>query len=221
MATTALIVEELLTEIGKSSSSVRQKLSNSVGEVVVDILLASDARFRKLQRTQTITVLVDEKSYQLETDFHRIAETFLEIDSTGDLVREWEIVDGAEFYRRLADPDYGGLYYATIETKLSPPGDYLLLAKTPSETTYLKLFYWRKPLSTDTDAITNTTAIKEGVRAKHLEFWPDAPTHLVIYERMKSGIGETLEQVTTGLVIKPDIRRQRLNRLEHKIGAGQ
>ena len=224
MASNAEITTELMAEFNQSSPLVRQKVERAVGEVTIDILSENDCRFERLSKVQTISILTTSKSYKLPGDFATIKGSMIQVGSTGDFVREIEIISPQEYYRRLGDADYPGLYYAMIETKMdgaSGPGDYLTLNDEPDEAGTYKFFYFRKPQVTDTDLIIKTRAIKEGVRAMFPEYNPDAGQSLVIYEKMKSGIKESPATRVTHMALMPSKRQQEVNRKMHRIGRGQ
>lgn len=222
MASQGLIVEEMMAEFGKSSSAVRHRVTMAVAEITIDILNQNESRFRKLEKELTITLVIGTEAYRLPTDLRTIRPIFIQLDTEGGFAAEWEIVSTPEFYRRKGDAEYGGRNYAHIETRQSPiPGEYLVFDAEPTATGSCKVFYYRRPLGGDTDIIENVAAIKEGVRTRFPRFVDNAETHIIIYERMKSGIAESPETRTTGMVLKPSHQQQRLNRLMWRIGKGQ
>ena len=222
MASFGQIVEEMMVEFGKKSSAVRHRVSQAVGEITIDILNQNESRFRKLERESTITLVIGTDAYRLPADLRTIRPIFIQLDTDGDFAAEWEIVSTPEFYRRKGDAEYKGQNYAHIETRQSPiPGEYLVFDTASTTSGTCKTFYYRRPERTDTDIIENTAAIKEGVRTRFPKFVENAEAHIIIYERMKSGIAESPETRTTGMVLKPSHRQQRLNRLMWRIGRGQ
>jgi hypothetical protein len=222
MSSPGLIVEEMMAEFGKSSAAVRQRVGQAVAEVTIDILNQNESRFRRLEKEDTITLVVGTDAYRLPPDLRTLRPIFIQLDTDGDFAAEWEIVSTPEFYRRKGDAEYGGQNYAHVETRQSPtPGEYLVFDTASTAAGSCKIFYYRRPLAGDTDIIENTSAIKEGVRSKFPKFVEDAQSHAVQYERMKSGIKESPDTRTTGMVLKPGRRQQRTNRLMWKIGRGQ
>jgi hypothetical protein len=219
MASNAEITKELMAEFGQSSPLVAQRVERAVGEVTIDILSQNDCRFERLAKVSTISLLTTSKAYKIPGDFATIKGPMIQVDSSGDFIREIEVISQQEYYRRMADADYPGLWYAMIETKMdgaSGPGDYLTLNDEPDATGTYKFFYYRKPQVTDTDLIINTRAVKEGVRAMFPEYNPDAGQSLVIYERMKSGIRESPATRVTQMALMPSKATQRLNRKMHR-----
>lgn len=222
MASPGLIVEEMMAEFGKSSAAVRRRVTLAVAEITIDILNQNDSRFRKLEKESTVTLSVGDDAYRLPADLRTIRPIFIQLDTDGNFAAEWEIVSTPEFYRRKGDAEYGGQNYAHIETRQSPtPGEYLVFDSEATASGSCKVFYYRRPLGGDTDIIENVAAVKEGVRTRFPRFIDNAEMHIITYERMKSGIAESPETRTTGMVLKPSRRQQRENRLAWKIGRGQ
>lgn len=223
MASNAQIVTEMMGEFNQTSPIVQKKVERIVGEITVDILSQNDCRFERLSKTYPISILTTSKVYRIPGDFATIKGPMVQVDSDGEFVREVEIIAPSEYYRRKADTEYAGLYYAMVETRLDGaqgPGDYLVLCDEPDANGTYKLFYFRKPQATDTDLILNTRAIKEGVRSMFPEYG-DAATSLVIYERMKSGIKESPATRVTQMALMPSKRQQKVNRKMHEIGRGR
>lgn len=219
MASFGQIVEEMMVEFGKKSSAVRHRVSQTVAEITIDILNQNESRFRKLEKESTITLVIGTDAYRLPADLRTIRPIFIQLDTEGNFAAEWEIVSTPEFYRRKGDAEYKGQNYAHIETRQSPiPGEYLVFDTEPTASGTCKIFYYRRPTGTDTDIIENTAAIKEGVRTRFPKFVENVETHVIIYERMKSGIAESPETRTTGMVLKPSPLHQRINRLLWKYG---
>lgn len=222
MASPGLIVEEMMAEFGKSSGAVRRRVTLAVAEITIDILNQNESRFRKLEKESTITLVIGTDAYRLPADLRTIRPIFIQLDTDGNFAAEWEIVSTPEFYRRKGDTEYRGQNYAHIETRQSPtPGEYLVFDTAPTAAGSCKTFYYRRPLGGDTDIIENVAAIKEGVRTRFPKFVENAEIRIMTYEKMKSGIAESPETRTTGMVLKPSRRDQRINRLSWKIGRGQ
>ncbi len=223
MATRAEITQEMMEEFGKSSPDVRVQVERVVGEITVDILSQNDCRFHRLSAKSRLTGVIGATSSKLPGDFAATKPTFREVDVDGEFVAEREICDENLFYGRMNDADYEGLKYSYVEYRpdgTSGPGDYLVFADAFTETTYFDFPYYRKPTPDDTDIILNIRAVKEGVRSAFPEYTAQAANSLVIYEKMKSGIGDSPILRATHLSMEPSKRVKKHNRFMRKIGRG-
>ena len=211
-----------MVEFGKTSAAFRRRVSNAVGEITIDILNQNESRFRRLEKSANITLIIGTDAYLLPSDLRTIRPMFHQLDSDGNFASEWEIVTTAEFYRRKGDDEYAGQNYAHIETRQSPtPGEYLVFDSAPTAAGTCKLYYYRRPTAADTDIIENEAAIKEGVRTRFPKSVEDVGSRIISYERMKSGIRESPEVRATGMVLKPNPLIQRVNRQMWKYGREQ
>lgn len=223
MASRAAITAQILTEFGKSSPQVRQRIEQVVGDVTIDILSQFQSQFARLSEKETITLDVTTTAYKLPHDFASPKSSFRQVDSDGDFVGKLEIVTEGEFYDRKDNADYGGLKYAYIEHRANGadgPGDYLVLSGLPTTVGYFLFPYYRKPTENDTDIITNVSAIKNGVRAEFPEFTANAGVSLQKYEAQKPTMKESPRSRSTGMAIKPSKSQQRHNRNMYRIGRG-
>lgn len=222
MSTNAEMTEIMMDDIGKSSLQVRKRVTAAVGETTVDLLSQNDGRFRRLAKFTTITLNTTDTVYKLPSDFHTV-KNIVEQNADGDFLRKIEIVSDTEFHGRAGNTDYGGQYYCYIEyrrTGASGPGEYLILSEVRTATAYYKFSYYRVPTANDTDIIPNDSVLKEGVRSKLGNLAADARNSLLVYTQNKPNIIESVEHVTTGLVIKPSKKSQARNRQMRKIGQG-
>lgn len=221
MAARSHIVEEMLTEFGVMSDAVRQRIDSAIGDITIDILCQNNSRFRKLSKTDTITIGTTTNAYKLPVDFKTAKKQCMFVDSDGDFIKKLEIVTEAEFYNRKSNPDYTGNWYAYTETRqIDSPGEYLVLNATPIETGYIKVFYYRHPNANDTDLIDNPSLIKAGVRTMFPEYVQEHQSSFFIYENMKQNVLENPSQRSTNMSIKPTKRQQNRNRLNYRIGKG-
>lgn len=223
MATNTEIVEQLMGEIGSSAHLVRRKLESSVGEVTIAILIQNFGRHYRLEKNQEITADPNFYDYRLNADFNTAQDMLVEVSSEGNFVREVEIVTEKEHFTRRGNSQYGGVVWAYIVTKAngrSGPGEYLVLAHSRTGATYYKFFYYRKPTVDDTDLIVNLSAITEGVRAKHAEYWPDSGKHLGVYQREKQTEISTPARRGAAMHLTPNKQQRKINRQMRDIGRG-
>lgn len=223
MATNQVLATELMDEFKSSSNDVRVKVERAIGEVVVNILNQNDSRFRRLEKSTTLTFVVGDDAEKLPADFRSIKKPLIEVESDGDLIATVEIVTDAEFLKRKQDPDYGGAIYARIETRQTPtPAEYLILNVEPTETRYFKLEYYRIPLGSDADVVKDPGIIKDGVRNRFPEFVGanEAGGYLIRYERGKVNLIENPAERATGMALRPNRRTQRFNRSMFRYGRG-
>ncbi len=224
MASIAQYVDELMANYGKAGADARSKFEQSVSEVILDLLLQNSSRFRRLEKSTTLTFIKDDDAERLPADFRSLKKPLTERESDDSLIAMVEIVTDGEFHKRKADVNYAGRIYAFIETRQVPtPGEYLVLNGKPSETRYFKFQYYRRPSADDADIIENEGLVKEGVRAKRADMvgGEQAAESLRIYLAMKKSVIEHPGQRATGMSLRPTRKQQRLNRLMHRIGRGR
>jgi hypothetical protein len=224
MALNAVITTELMDEFKSSSNDVRVKVERFIGEAVVNILNQNESRFRRLEKSTTLTFVAGDDVEKLPADFRSIKKPLIEVESDGTLIATVEIVTDAEFLKRKQDLDYGGAIYARIETRQMPvAAEYLILNVEPTETRYFKLEYYRVPQASDADMINDAGVIKDGVRNRFPEFVGanEANGYLIRYERGKIGLIENPSQRATGMALRPSRRTQRYNRNMFRYGRGR
>lgn len=222
MATTATILEELIAEIGKDSPLIRQKIESKIGDVVLEILSQNEGRFKALEKTQSISVLVDVTRYKLNSDFNTAKDTFYEVDSLGEFVARCHIVSKSDAFSRLADEGVVGprICYVEFDSATATRGWYLVLTQKPKTAVTYKFDYFRTPATSDTDVIKKHAAIKHGVRGMSPEHFSNSQAEITIYVRMLSGIKESPDKWVTDAQVLPPARFVAHNQFMHKIGGG-
>ena len=219
----AAVVQMIMEEFGKKDADLQKRVAIAVGDVTIDLLSQNDSRFRKLQKTYTITISAGTKSYILPSDFKTAQKKFIQVDSSGDFVAELEIVTERDILIRQAEDTEVSTRSAFIEYRADGddgPGQYLVLGAEPESTGYYKFYYYRVPTAADTDIIDNVTILKTGVKAKFPVNNPLAGQDIIIYEKMKSGFIETPDTHTTQMVMRPSSRVSKHNKMMHDIGRG-
>lgn len=224
MANKSAVVEDLMTELGKSSVLARDKITQAVGEITLDLLSQNHGRFTALEKKQTITINTTDTAYKINDDFNTVKPPAIQVNSSGAYIRHTDIVSISEYYERQADTAaYPGEYYARIEyltNQSDGPGDYLIFGAAPDATGYMEMFYYREPRGNDTGFIKNEFILKTGCRSRLSEFNPNWETDLKIYVRMREGFRENLTRKTTQLVLRPSPRIRDHNQMMHDIGQG-
>lgn len=223
MASNSQLTQEIMDDIGKSSMQVRRNVQRLVGDITVDILSQNESRFTRLGKNETLTYTTDDIAKKVPGEFASARPVSLIIDSDEEFVAEIEVVTENTFFQRKGDVNYTGSVYAYIENRTGDqgPGEYLVLNASPSATLYIKFMYYREPLRTDTDIITNTMAVKEGVKGSLTSSdYPDTDKSMAIYMRMKPGIKESPTARSTHIAITPSPPTRRLNKQMHNIGRG-
>lgn len=226
MASTLELIQALAQEFGKQSPEVLRDIEQKIGEITIDILSQNDCRFAGLRKSQTVTVTAGTTSYKINADFASLGRYPTIVDSNGDFVDKFTIVDEGEFVARADQGGYATKRFGRIEARdqgASGPGFYLELAEDWGETGYIKIPYYRKPTATDTELINNLACVKNGVRQFFGQFIGSEKADIAarVYLGQRSGIKESAARTTTGLFVKPPIRTQKHNLLMHKVGRGQ
>lgn len=227
MASAVEIVDELMTEFGKTTSKVRQELEQYVGDITVDLLSQHQGRFPELQQNIIITLEADEASYRLPADYGTISKTVFEVDSDGNPSSTKISVETEQtaMERRYAK-EYAGARIAWVsflKGGRSGRGWYFILATAPETAGALyKIFYYRKATTADTDLIRNEEIVKTGVRARyHMQRNdPYSQALLTTYERMKSGFKPEVQRHKTRIGITLNPRARELTALQWDIGEG-
>ena len=223
MSSKALLTAQLMNEFGKTSPEVRSRVESAISEIVVDLLNQNQSRFRKLNKTEDLTLTTSIKIIKLPFDYKTVDDPFIQVDSSGDFLNEVEVVSEREFYSRKGDSAYGGTNYAHIKYMsdgASGAGEYLIFDDEPTATKYYKFFYYRFPDENDTDFIENDSIVKDGVRAKFPEFVENYNYYAGKYEGRKQYFKEDPETRTTSMILKPSKKQQKNNRKMYKIGRG-
>lgn len=227
MATASVIALDRATDYGKASPANLAKIAKWAGEITVDLLSHNQGRFKCLSRSTVFTFAAGEKSKRLPAEFNSIMRTGAQVDAAegGEFVAKMEFVPKANYYRRIAEGRYSGFRIGYIEELPSGsdgPGLYLILGEAPTETIYVDFPYYRRPTADDTDLITNVAAINAGVDSKAAEFIgaERASYAIAIYEKMKSGFNEDPERTASHVVVEPNRRTGKHNRMMHIIGGG-
>lgn len=219
----AAVVQMIMEEFGKKDADLQKRVAIAVGDVTIDLLSQNESRFRKLQKTYTITISAGTKAYILPSDFKTAQKKFIQVDSSGDFVAELEIVTERDILLRQSEDTEVSAKSAFIEYRADGtdgPGQYLVLGAEPTATGYYKFYYYRVPTAADTDIIDNVTILKTGVKARFPVNNPLAAQDLIVYEKMRSGFIETPETHTTQMVMRPSSRVSKHNRMMHDIGRG-
>ncbi len=221
--TQADATDRLLAEIGKDSPEVRLAIEQTVGEVTIAILSQNGGQHHRLEVTQSITLLDTADRQRLNGNLNTAKDTFIQVNSSGEFVREIDIVTEEEHYHRKGNQQYTGQYWVYIVTDTggaSGAGEYLMFPFDRTGTAYYKFFYYRRPTEQDTDAIVNIAAVLEGVRGRRREYWPGATESLQVYlSERRSEVSNPRRRGAT-MVLKPNKVTRKLNRKQHFIGGG-
>jgi hypothetical protein len=221
--TQADATDRLLAEIGKESPEVRLEIEQAVGEVTIAILSQNGGQHHRLEVTQDITLLDTGDSVRLNGNLNTAKDTFIQVESDGDFLREIDIVTEEEHYHRKGNAQYTGQYWVYIVTNTggaSGAGEYLMFPFERTGTTYFKFFYYRRPTEQDTDAIVNIAAVLEGVRGRKRDLWPEATEALQVYlSERRSEVSNPRRRGAT-MSLKPNKRQRRQNRMNNRIGRG-
>lgn len=223
MPTISWYTTEMMDEFKSSATDVRARIERAAREVVLDILLQNDSRFRRLEKKTTLTFVANDDAEKLPADFRTMKRPFIEVDSAGKHIAEIDIVTDSEFWRRKGDENYVGVPYAMVETRQTPvAAEYLVLSALPAETRYFAFGYYRKPTGDDADMVENEGLVKNGIRSRFREFMgmDGAGVALQIYEGTKKNAIEHPGERATGLSLRPNKQQQRLNRRMHSYGRG-
>ncbi len=224
MAVINQYVDDLMAEYGRTGIDAQRKFEQSAAEVVLGLLLQNSSRFRRLEKSTTLTFVSGDDAERLPADFRSIKKPLLETKSDGTLIATVEIVSDAEFLKRKQDSTYGGLIYAYIETRQTPtPGEYLVLNADPTETRYFKFSYYRRPTRDDADIIEDEGLVSDGIRAKRADL-VGVDVALQASRDFKRGKRSVIEhpgQRATGMSLKPNRSQQRLNKRMHGYGRGR
>ena len=225
MANASKIIDDLMNEWGKSGPELAMRLEQKIGEVTVDLLSQNEGQFKGLEKTQAISIAVDQKEYLLNADFNTAQKNFYEVDDDGDPVREIFVVTKKEMFNKLLNDSSLAtdlVYVKQHDTGYNGdgPGWYLILPTEPSETTTFEFTYYRFPVAGDTRLIRNETILKTGVKREFPEHNLAWQTDTLIYNKMRGGFKENPDKFKTRSVTLPNDRTQRHNRMLHKIGRG-
>lgn len=223
MASTAVIVNEIMAEFGKSDSHTAARIEQKVGDIVIDLLSQNKGRFKGLEKTQTISILEDEREYRLSPDFNTAKQTFYEVDDDGNFKNECMVVTKGDVHRRSSEGELINSrmgYIKFFDTHTSGRGIYLVLATDPGEATIYEFDYYRKPTRKDTDLIRTPETIKLGTRGSFPALNQKAEYDLAVYERRKQGFKESPEKYKPKMSIKPTRKTSRFNRSMRNIGKG-
>lgn len=223
MASTAAIVQEVLTEFGRTDQVTAARVEQKVNDIVVDLLSQNEGRFKALEKTQTISILKDVTEYRLNVDFNTAKETFYEVDSDGEYKNDCVLTQKSEINRRKKESEEVNsriCYIKHYESHPSGRGVYLVLAEKPTEDTTYEFDYYRQPRAEDIDIIKKPSTIKMGVRSGFPDLNPKADYELAIYERRKSGFREKFIKYTPKMSVKPPRKAARFNRFMERIGQG-
>ena len=228
MASRDAITEDLLIESGRQGTAARRKIDQKVGDVTLELLQQNEGRFRALEKTQTISVVVSTtlagRQYKLDSKFNTAKDTMYEQDLvTGDFKNKITILTEAEVFERLSNAGptsslMGYIKYLTSHS--SGRGQYLVLSQNPTETKSYIFQYYRAPTPDDTDVIRKTSIIKHGVRGSLPEYFEDSDLELKIYFSMLGGFRESPERFVTDLIMTPPPRIALHNQKMHDISQG-
>lgn len=230
MASKAQLVDDIMLDIGKSSSKIRQMVEQHVGDVTVELLSRQNGRFKSLAKTITITLNTSYDHYKLPSDYGAASKTFVQVDSSDDFVRRLAIESEEAVYERMEHSEYAGVWIGWVVHLTTGPtargytgrGWYLRLPTEPSDTGFYKFFYYRAPTEEDTDLIRSSSIVKRGAlgrlpRSLNAETDRDA----AIYENMKRGFKEDITRHQPNIKIHPNARTRRHNAMMHEIGKGR
>jgi len=224
MASVAYLADMLMQEAGKASPDVRLRIEEKIGEITLEILQESEGRFKRLAKTQNISVLATVKDYLLPSDYFTARREIIEIDSDGNFVRRVYVVSEMEVYTRIEADTNLSKSYCWIDFRedgAEGRGYYLHLAVEPTEAATYRFAYYRQPKEDDAEVIDSFTLIKRGVRGNLPDLFPKtAEVDIQIYLGRLGQSGENPGQHVTEIVVHPGRRRGRLNSLQHKIGSG-
>lgn len=224
MAIKTTIVNEIMSEFGKTDPVTRKLVDSKVDEIVIDLLSQNEGRFSGLEEKQTITVNTTDTEYKLNQNFNSIGADCVVLDSNNDYAGEFDVVSHKEYLKRKANAaQYPGYTYGRVEYLSggrSGPGYYLILGDEVGEAFTLEFFYYRDATAFDITIIKNATIIKKGVKGGFSQFNPQYGTDMEIYFRMRSGFRENISKTTNQLIMRPSKKTQRFNANMHDIGRG-
>lgn len=221
--TTEDATDRLLAEVGKGAPEIRLAIEQAVGEVTISVLSQNGGRHHRLESTQSIALASAVDRSRLNGDMNTAKETFIEVNSSDEFVREIDIVTEQEHYTRKGNTQYTGQYWCYIVTDSSGSsgaGEYIIFPFKRTKTTYYKFFYYRRPTEGDTDAIVNIAAVLEGVRARKRDLWPEAVDALQVFEREKRSEVSTGRRRGAQMYLGPNKQQRHYNRINHNIGRG-
>ena len=226
MASLSKVTNDIMQEIGKTSSTLRIKIEGYVGDVTVDLLSQNQGRFTRLEKSLDISFAVGVKYYKLPANFNTIKDTFFQVDSTGEFIAKCRVRTKSEIYRNIEDSEYSGVkaaYIQELNRDHGPDGAglYLILASEPTEIVYYNIEYYRFPLTTDTDIIKNVKLVKNGVRAELPDYFDKAEIYSHIYENGKMRFKENKRRRKTVSVLMPSKRAGQHNKRMRNIGGGR
>lgn len=223
MATMTEISAKLMSDLGKTTPEILDRVESLIGSYTVDLLSLHEGRHSGLRKRQDITLGTTRAEYKLNLDFNVPKSPMIEVNSSGTFVRKVDIVDDDEFFHRQANsatypPErYGRI--ETLENGYDGQGDYLILGKIPDGVAYYKLFYFRKPLETDVDMIRNSTIIEFGVKGALPDLNMNWQTDQAIYFNMRKGFGPSASKLTVPM-FRNSRASQKHNTQMHRIGGG-
>lgn len=226
MASTVEIVDELMTEFGKTSDKVRMELEQYVGDVTKDLLSKGQGRFAELKKPVIITLDTTNLTYKLPVDYNTISKTAYELDDDGNPTGvKIEITSEEGAMQRRYAGEYAGrriFHIEMLDGGRSGRGWYLVLGDEALEVVRYKLFYYRKATERDTDLIRKEEHVKVGVRYRYYSARndPQAVSLQTEYSRRLSGFREDPQRhkPRIGITINPRARRN--CELSHDIGEG-
>lgn len=221
MASRAEITADLLEEFGKSSDAARAKIDRWVGDITVDLLSQNEGRFKGLKIDYHITVSTSEKAYKLPANYNSAIKDFVQLDSNGDFVDKLMIVSETTLWERRNQGYYAGAklaYIAYLPDGDDGPGWYLILGDEPGAAGTYRFSYYRKPTANDTNVIINTNIIKEGVRSKAAEYYPNWSVSAGTYARMRQGFKEHPERHGVAPKVYPNLKTRQHNDMMYRIG---
>jgi hypothetical protein len=218
------MVEKLMGDLGKDSAQARSLIDKAVGDITKDLLSQDGGRFFGLEKYQDITISTTETRYILNKDFNTIRSKAVRLSSTQVFLGDFFVVSFDDFFERQADTSvYPGQYYGRIEKLDSGPsgaGMYLIIGDVPDKTSYIRVFYFRKPTENDSDLIRNEFILETGAKSQLKSLNPDWELHLKIYFKMREGFREHIARQVNELSFKPSRRTQGHNARQYKIGRG-
>ncbi len=222
MASKEQVVNDILQELGKSSSELRERLFQLAGEITVDLLNENDGRFHGLSGTETISIVKGVRRYRLPAKFKTPKKVFCEVDSNGEILANCYVQQKATIRRKIGEGKILAyrLCYIDYTKETTGPASYLILAASPPANTIYEFEYYRKATINDASCIENESILKTGIRGRldpHTN--PNQRTDLVVYYRMKEGFREPIESMGEINTDLPGLTEER-NALMNKIAKG-
>lgn len=157
-------IRDVADALGLRSDRDINALDSYVDDAVMDILTQEFGRFVELKRTQSISVLVDVRSYGVNIDFNSPFALYT-LDDDGIINGEYSIVDAGEFVRRRVE-QLDLTKYAYMDNETTGDDFQLIFALKPGATRTMRFDYFRFPTPQDVALIRNERIVTKYLRAQ-------------------------------------------------------